>query len=72
MENFRGLCTRCGIVHSDPNHNCSDDQIRLLEIDREAGCGRAVREILIADGKKGFNNRLETLEKEAKDIRARL
>ena len=64
MENFRGICTRCGIAHSDVNHACTDDQIRLLEIDKECG-PRAVREALIALGQKGFGNKLETLEAEA-------
>lgn len=70
MENFRGICTRCGVAHSDPNHNCTDDQVRLLEIDRECG-PRAVREALLALGQKGFNNKVETMEAEAAIIRAR-
>jgi hypothetical protein len=70
MENFRGLCTKCGIVHSNPNHSCTDDDARLLEIDREVG-PRAVREALIALGHKGFNNKVETLEAEAAQIRAK-
>ena len=70
MENFRGVCTRCGIAHSDPNHACTDDQIRLMEIDKECG-PRAVREALLALGHKGFNNKIETLELEAAAIRAK-
>lgn len=70
MEFTRGICTRCGIAHSDPNHACTDDQIRLMEIDREVG-PRAVREALIALGQKGFNNKVETLEAEAAVLRAR-
>lgn len=70
MEFTRGLCTRCGIAHSDQNHVCTDDQIRLLEIDRECG-PRAVREALLALGQKGFNNKVETLEAEAAAIRAK-
>lgn len=70
MNNFRGICTRCGVAHSDQNHTCTDDQIRLLEIDREAG-PRAVREALIALGQKGFGDKLETLEAEAAVIRAK-
>jgi hypothetical protein len=66
--NFRGLCTRCGIAHSDPKHTCTDAEIRLLEIDKEAG-PRAVREMLLDLGKKGFNNKIETLELEATTIR---
>lgn len=70
MENFRGVCTRCGIVHSDQNHVCTDDQIRLLEIDKECG-PRSVREALIALGQKGFGNKIETLEAEAQSIRSK-
>lgn len=70
MENFKGICTRCGITHSDPNHACTDERIRLLEIDRECG-PRAVREALIAIGQKGFGNMIETLENEAKVIRGK-
>ncbi len=72
----RGICTFCGIAHGLPRETyhpvCNADTARLVEIDREAGCGRTVREILIADGKKGFNNKIETLENEAIIIRARL
>lgn len=71
MENFRGVCTRCGIAHSDQNHSCTDDQIRLLEIDKEAG-PRSVREALLALGHKGFNDKIKTLEDEAIIIRGRL
>jgi hypothetical protein len=70
MENFRGICCRCGIAHSDVNHSCTDDQIRLLEIDKECG-PRAVREALIALGQKGFNNKIETFEAEAAAIRSK-
>lgn len=70
MENFRGICTRCGIAHSDPAHACTDDDVRRLEIDREAG-PRAVREALIALGQKGYNSKIETLEAEAATIRTR-
>ena len=70
-DNKRGLCTSCGQVVTQP-HICSDDIARLQAIDKEAGCGRSVREILIGDGKKGFNNKLQTLEAEAIVIRARL
>ena len=48
------------------------DRARLDAIDKEAGCGRTVREILIGEGKKGFANKLETLEAEAAIIRGRL
>lgn len=68
MENTRGICTRCGIAHADTNHICTDDQIRLLEIDRECG-PRAVREALLAIGQKGFNSKIELLEAEAATIR---
>lgn len=44
---------------------------RLLEIDAFAG-PRTIREVLIADNKKGFNNKIETLENEAKALRAEL
>lgn len=70
MEN-RGVCTNCGIAVNLP-HTCSADIARLVEIDRESGCGRAVREILISEGKKGFGDKLENLENEAISIRARL
>jgi hypothetical protein len=70
MENFRGICTKCGIAHSDVNHACTDDQIRLIEIDREAG-PRAVREGLLALGYKGFGDKIESLEAEAASIRTR-
>lgn len=70
-ENFRGICTKCGIAHSDKNHACTDDDVRLIEIDRECG-PRAVREALIALGQKGFNNKVETLEAEAITLRAKL
>jgi hypothetical protein len=69
MENLRGICTKCGLVHSDKNHACTDDDARLLEIDRESL--RALREEMIASGRKGFNNKLETLEAEATAIRSR-
>jgi hypothetical protein len=69
MENFRGVCTSCGIAHSDQNHQCNADKARLVEIDREVI--RTMREILLAEGKKGYNNKLETLEAEAAVIRAR-
>jgi hypothetical protein len=68
--NNRGICTSCGQVVVQP-HVCSDDIARLEAIDREAGCGRTVREILLAEGKKGFNNKIETLEAEAIAIRAK-
>lgn len=70
FENFRGICTKCGIAHGDINHACTDDDVRLLEIDRLAG-PRSVREALIAIGQKGFQNKTETLESEAAAIRAR-
>jgi hypothetical protein len=70
MENFRGICTNCGLAHSDVNHSCSADKARLIEIDREVI--RTLREEMIALGRKGFNNKLETLENEAVGIRARL
>lgn len=76
MENFRGICTKCGIAHSDPNHACTDDQIRLLEIDKESG-PRPVRDFMLANGFKGVVKEGETLgivekaEAEAAVIRSR-
>jgi hypothetical protein len=70
LRNTRGICTYCGKNHGDDNHICNDDDVRLLEIDRECG-PRSVREALISIGQKGFNNKVETLENEAKAIRAR-
>lgn len=69
MENFRGICTKCGISHGNTDHSCTDDDARLIEIDREVI--RTLREEMIALGRKGFNNKLETLEAEAISIRAR-
>lgn len=65
-----GICTNCGLVNAG-DHICSDDQARLMQIDREAG-PRAVREMFLDLGKKGFGNKIETLETEAAAIRARL
>jgi hypothetical protein len=62
----KGICTRCGIIVTLP-HECDADKARLVEIDREVI--RTMREILLAEGKKGFGNKLETLENEAKAIR---
>lgn len=76
MEDFRGICTRCGVTHSDPNHSCTDDQIRLLEIDKECG-PRPVRDFMLANGYKGFVKGGEILglvekaEAEAAVIRAK-
>lgn len=69
-EDKRGVCTKCGKAHGEQNHVCDMDDVRLLEIDREAG-PRVVREALIALGQKGFQNKVETLEAEASVIRAR-
>ena len=33
METFRGVCTRCGLSHSDINHTCTEDNIYLIETD---------------------------------------
>jgi len=66
----RGICTACGLAH-DGSHVCSPAFVRLMEIDREAGC-RAVREALIAMNQKGFNNKIETLEAEAVTLRGQL
>jgi hypothetical protein len=44
---------------------------RLAEIDKEVG-PRATREELLAIGRKGFGNKLETLENEAIVLRAEL
>jgi hypothetical protein len=70
MENFRGVCTACGLAH-DGTHVCSSAFVRLMEIDREAG-SRTVREALIALNQKGFNNKIETLEAEAAALRLQL
>lgn len=43
---------------------------RLEEIDKKAG-PRAVREVLLELGKKGFENKIETLEAEAAQLRLR-
>jgi hypothetical protein len=56
----------------DANKLKREAQARLDAIDKEAGCGRAVREALISLGKKGFNNKFETLEAEAAILRAQL
>lgn len=66
------LCQECLDIQAQElvKRQKEADQIRLLEIDRECG-PRSVREALIALGHKGFNNKIETLENEAKTIRAR-
>lgn len=71
MEATTGLCTKCGNIVNLP-HTCSDALARLAAIDKEAGCGRTVREILIADGKKGYQDKIETLELEAIELRKQL
>jgi hypothetical protein len=75
MDNFRGVCTRCGIAHSDANHSCTDDQIRLLEIDRTWG-PRDWREFKIQNnmGLSVKKNGLTVVEVEAEAavIRAKL
>lgn len=74
MENFRGICTRCGASHSDKNHTCTDDDVRLLDIDRTWG-QRHIREWMIANGvavsviKNGKT--LFDAEQEAAEIRSR-
>lgn len=70
MENFRGICTKCGLAHGDVNHVCNAEDVRLMEIDREVG-PRAVREAMIALGQKGFQNKVEALEAEASILRAK-
>lgn len=80
MENKRGICTKCGLAHSeDPDvhaASCTDDNIRLMEIDRECG-PRAVREFMLASGFKGHVKEGKTLgvieeaEVEAATIRVR-
>jgi hypothetical protein len=70
MDNFRGICTSCGITHSG-DHVCSAEYVRLREIDQEAG-PRAVREEFLALGKKGYNNKIEKAEVEAVMLRLKL
>lgn len=63
----KGVCTSCGLVVEIP-HACSDKIARLVAIDREVG-PRAIREILLELGKKGFGNKIEILEQEAITLR---
>lgn len=69
VKKMRGTCLACGTIH-EGGHICTPELQRLKEIDAECG-PRAVREALIALGQKGFNNKVETLENEAKIIRER-
>lgn len=53
------------------NQRRNEIEQRLKEIDAETG-SRAIREIMIADGKIGFNGKIKNLEDESAELRAEL
>lgn len=78
MENFRGICTKCGIAHSNVNHVCTDDDARLVEIDRakvrlltDVAMGNGDISTVIQGQPKTPKQRLQELESEASTIRQR-
>ena len=78
MENYRGICTACGLAH-DGTHVCSPTFIRLMEIDRIKI--RAIGDITLGNGAVAYDIKgvsktpaqyLQELETEAETLREQL